>query len=152
MALDVKDVIGVGSVIAAFMFAVMALIVILEPETAPPLDLRRTGRAWPVGIALSAAAVSWRCLVGGSFGLQRLGSAAVRGSDCEGKTTGAELWSWIVFADSVALSLGVTFILATRLRIARLGAIALTVIAMSPLIAIFAVLLGIVNTQPFCSD
>ena len=143
---------GAAALIVAFVSAVAGVLLLLEDvDTAPGTELRRTGWFSPLGLALSAAALSGLIWLGTLLAYNELAPSAIR-SGCEGKSTNSEFWSWIAFADSVALFLGLTFVTATRLRISRLATITLTAAVMLPLVLLFAALLHVVNTQPFCGE
>ena len=143
---------GAAALIVAFVSAVAGVLLLLEDvDTEPGTELRRTGWFSPFGLALSAAALSGLIWLGTLLAYSELAPSAIR-NGCEGKSTNSEVWSWIAFADSVALFLGLTFVTATRLRISRLATITLTATVMLPLVILFAGLLHVVNTQPFCGE
>jgi len=147
-----KDVVGAGSLIVAFCGSVIFVLILLENDTVHSTAPRKSDRSWPIGLGLSAAALTALVWLGALLAYHSWAPAAVRGSGCEGKTAGAEFWSWVVFVDSVALFLGITFFVATRLRTNRLGAIGSTAMAMLPFVFVFAVLLDVVNTGAFCGS
>jgi len=146
-----QDVVGALALIVAFCGSVIFVLILLENDKVDATVPRSTGWWSPLGLALSAAALSGIIWLGTLLAYNEYAPSAVR-HGCEGKSAGAEFWSWIIFADSVALFLGLTFFTATRLRVGRLGTIAVTAIAMSPLILLFALLLDVVNRQPFCGN
>ena len=72
--------------------------------------------------------------------------------ECNVKSVGDQLMSWITFTVSVVLFLTLTVVAAGRLRVNRACTVGFTAILMLPLVLFFALLLYIINFCPFQTD
>jgi hypothetical protein len=115
-----------------------------EFKTTTGAGVRRVGWFWPVGLAVSASALSGLIWFGFVVAYAQL-TPADPNDPCEGKRAGDQLWSWIAFTISVVLLLTLTLQAVGRLRINRRASILVTAILGLPLALFFALLLLIVN-------